>query len=239
MKNKELIQQEKLQRSANPRDSTAIDMDIGEGRIYDLRKGPRSSIIFNHGGYNNTGLFDDMDTSDSKSDCDSEALDVEWGQSGKVLRKKKGSRKGSSIGGMSNPIDLAASVGLLSNSTVEDCEAPGICCSCSKSSKCKTNKCQCREAGGACGDSCGCVPTKCENRGSNIIRVDVHDSPHSDVIEDDGTCSVNVDVEQNRSLAVHGAMLLQSALADKPPIDVKNVKREKGRKPLSDIGNTV
>ncbi|MCL7043437.1 hypothetical protein MKW94_030591, partial [Papaver nudicaule] len=229
MKNEELIQREK-QRLAHPRGSTAIDMDIGEGRIYDLRKGARSSIIFNQGGYN-TGLFDDMDTSDSKSDGDSEALDVEWGQSGKVLRKKKGSRKGSSFGGMSNSIDLTAAGGLFPSSTVEGSVAQSICCSCSRSSKCKTTKCQCRDAGGACGASCGCVPSKCENRESKM-RVDVHDSAQSDEIEDGETCSVNV--EQNKSLAVHGAMLLQSALADKPPINAK-----KGRKPLSDIGNTV
>ncbi|RZC45234.1 hypothetical protein C5167_038182 [Papaver somniferum] len=229
-KNEELIQREKSQRLANPRGSTATDMDIGLGHIYDLRKGPRSSNIFNQGGYSNTGLFDDMDTSDSKSDCDSETLDVEWGQSGKLPKKKKVSKKGSSLGVVSNPVDLTTSVGLFPNSTVEDSEVRSICCSCSKSSRCKTNKCQCRDAGGACGASCGCVPSKCENRESNKMRVDLHDSAHSDEIEEG---------EQNRSLAVHGAMLLQSALADKPPIDAKNVKRENGRKPLSDIGNTV
>ncbi|KAI3966217.1 hypothetical protein MKW92_030647 [Papaver armeniacum] len=239
MKNEELIQREKLQRLANPRGSTDIDVDIGLGRIYDLRKGPRISTILNQGVYSNTGLFDDMDTSDSKSDCDSETLDVDWGQSGKVTKKKKGSRKGSSLGGVSNPIDLTTSVGLFPNSTVEDSEARSVCCSCSKSSRCKTNKCQCRDAGGACGASCGCVPSKCENREANKMRVDLHDSANSDEIEEGGSCSVNVDGEQNRSLAVHGAMLLQSALADKPPIDAKNVKRENGRKPLSDIGNTV
>lgn len=102
MKNEELIQQEKLQ-------------------------GPRSFIIFNNGGYSNTGLFDDMDTSDSKSDCDSETLDVGRVQSRKVLKKKKGSRKGSSLEAVSNPIDLATSVGLFTNSTVGNCEFPSIC----------------------------------------------------------------------------------------------------------------
>ena len=42
--------------------------------------------------------------------------------------------------------------------------ASKVCCSCTKNSLCKTTKCKCRSSGGGCGDSCGCVASKCNNR---------------------------------------------------------------------------
>lgn len=45
----------------------------------------------------------------------------------------------------------------------------GGCCSCSKKSLCKTTKCECRAAGGPCGTSCGCTPSKCSNKEAEMV----------------------------------------------------------------------
>ncbi|OVA10479.1 Kinesin [Macleaya cordata] len=195
------------------------------------------STIFNYGGFN-IGLFEDMDTSESeKSDLECEAADDgEWKQSRKRLRKKKASKTGSGGGGASHPIDLSSSEDLVSDTPVEAAKNPFIvCCTCSKYSSCKTNKCECRESGGKCGESCGCVHMKCANR---EVKVELNGSSHSDEVKDSGTCSNTDDIEKSRALAAQGAMLLQSALAEKPN-DINNENRETRRKPLSDIGNTV
>ncbi|KAJ0260320.1 hypothetical protein HA466_0065400 [Hirschfeldia incana] len=42
-----------------------------------------------------------------------------------------------------------------------------MCCSCTKKSLCKTKSCKCRANGSGCGISCGCIASKCSNRGEN------------------------------------------------------------------------
>ncbi|CAI0406041.1 unnamed protein product, partial [Linum tenue] len=49
--------------------------------------------------------------------------------------------------------------------------ALGGCCSCSKNSLCKTNKCQCRAAKGGCGEGCRCSIAKCTN-GKRLAKKD-------------------------------------------------------------------
>lgn len=56
------------------------------------------------------------------------------------------------------------------NSVKMEKTAEGLCCSCSKNSLCKTNKCRCRSSGGSCGASCGCKRFKCTNREPNQLE---------------------------------------------------------------------
>ena len=109
-------------------------------------------------------------------------------------------------------------------------------CSCTKYSSCKTTKCECRADGGRCGTSCGCVATKCANRGSASTN-ESGESPETEIFEGSGSGSGSDEKEKSDALASHGAMLLQSALVEKPA----DTNDENGprRKPLSDIGNTL
>ncbi|XP_009108069.1 kinesin-like protein KIN-4C isoform X1 [Brassica rapa] len=43
-----------------------------------------------------------------------------------------------------------------------------MCCSCTKKSLCKTKNCKCRANGSGCGISCGCIASKCSNRGESV-----------------------------------------------------------------------
>ncbi|XP_062164836.1 kinesin-like protein KIN-4C [Alnus glutinosa] len=151
-------------------------------------------------------LLEDMDTSDSEHSGEEESGD-DWVESGKHRGRTRNSRTGSDV-----------------------------CCSCSKYSSCKTMKCQCRAARGSCGTSCGCVATKCANRGS-FSNNEFDESQGTDIFEGNGSGSASDEKEQSHALASHGAMLLQSALVEKPA--ETNDENEPRRKPLSDIGNKL
>ncbi|KAI4321438.1 hypothetical protein MLD38_034819 [Melastoma candidum] len=98
-------------------------------------------------------------------------------------------------------------------------------CSCSKTSSCKTARCQCLEKGSHCGELCGCISTKCTNR-SISPEIAPRDS------------SSSLEKVEDSELASQGAALLQSALTDKG--HANSVDDEKSRrKPLSDIGNKL
>ncbi|KAH7524747.1 hypothetical protein FEM48_Zijuj06G0152200 [Ziziphus jujuba var. spinosa] len=241
MQKGELIHQMKSQNSAlkkysmaSATDSKDSSLNIG-GHKYDLRKQDhRSSFI----------LLEDMDTSDSEN-SDVDAADDDWVADeldaadddsvvkGKRRMRKIVSKSGSSVGSdPSNTIDIG---GLKIDDSGDETvavsgETPAsICCSCSKYSSCKTTKCQCRSAGGFCGASCGCVPTKCANR-----ELDESLQPQGA----EGTVNGSGSDETKDGLLVsHGAMLLHSALVDKP-VETNDDGGTK-RKPLSDIGNTV
>lgn len=187
-----------------------------------------------------------MDTSDSEN-SDVDAADDDWVADevdaadddsvvkGRQRIRKRVSKSGncSSVGSHpSNTIDLE---GLKFDNSGDGTvavsgETPiSVCCSCSKYSSCKTTKCQCRSFGGFCGASCGCVPTKCANR-------ELDESLQPEVAE--GTVNGSgTDETEDRLLASHGAILLHSALAEKPA--ETNDDGGPKRKPLSDIGNTV
>ncbi|KAK6940261.1 Kinesin motor domain [Dillenia turbinata] len=240
----EILQQLKTQRLASKKISAeeatlpvVPPLDIGEGHIYDLRKGPRSSIIFNRNGGNiNLELLEDMDTSESDhSDMDSG--DDEWVESGKRLikRRSKSGRSGSGLQGSQSADNTNAGNSDAENSAEGTNAATekvdgGTCCSCSRGSFCKTLKCQCRANGSTCGSSCGCSASKCSNREATSVKVDSDDASQSDSqgIEDNAT---------EKNLVSHGAMLLQSALTEKPAEMTDDNGRK--RKPLSDIGNTL
>jgi hypothetical protein len=143
-----------------------------------------------------------MDISDEteSDDYDVEETDDEWKESGK-LRVGKGESKRRHSEDFSDK---------LSN------RFGGNCCSCSKSSTCKTTKCECKAMGNSCGSSCSCLATKRANRASTL----------DESLEP---------IQSELHLATQGAELLQAALADRPA----EANSDQGpRKPLSDIGNT-
>lgn len=164
-------------------------------------------------------------------DYDVEATDDEWIESGKLQAKKRDSRSGRS--------NMENKQSSNENSNVHDNSREGlpgvfgdtdICCSCTKSSSCKTAKCKCRTMGNICGKSCGCLETKCANRG----LVSKEEPAQSEVIEGiENDSSID---ETEKDLATHGAELLQSALV-KNQTETNNDRRP--RKPLADIGNAV
>lgn len=128
----------------------------------------------------------------------------------------------------------------ISDAESDDCDVDATddewvkpCCSCSKSSSCKTNKCQCRVAGNSCGKSCGCVATKCANR----ELVSNEEPPQLEVAEVNANGSSIQETNEDQLLATQGAELLQSALVEKQPSETNNDRVP--RKPLSDIGNTL
>ncbi|GLU16082.1 hypothetical protein SLE2022_325320 [Rubroshorea leprosula] len=206
---------------------------------YDLRKQDyRSSIM----------VLEDMDISGSEhSDVESE--DDEWVFSGDdeflnsvirpVRKRNHRNRNGGGSGPRVNRLDASNMEGGSKNSS-EKCITPqtgetasGLCCTCTKSSSCKTVKCQCRAAGGICGASCGCSSTKCSNREPSSTKVD----EEPDMGIGSGNVSEPDEMEKNQILASHGARLLLNALGDKASeTDGDNGTR---RKPLTDIGNTL
>jgi len=143
-----------------------------------------------------------MDISDEteSDDYDVEETDDEWKESGKLRvgkRESKSRRSEDFNDKLSNRFG-------------------GNCCSCSKSSTCKTTECECKAMGNSCGSSCSCLATKCANRASTL----------DDSLEP---------IQSKLHLATQGAELLQAALADRPA----EANSDQGpRKPLSDIGNT-
>uniref|UniRef100_A0A2C9U0L0 Kinesin motor domain-containing protein n=1 Tax=Manihot esculenta TaxID=3983 RepID=A0A2C9U0L0_MANES len=235
MQKAELIHQVKSQNLALKKysmrgqvDSEGIDLSTG-GHKYELRKqAHRSSVI----------LLEDMDTSQSEdSDVDDEWVqsdvdmaDDESARPNKRRFKNRVSRSGDNqnAGDVKDPEDEGSAAAM------EKTASAVVCCTCSKFSSCKTMKCQCRVAKGICGASCGCVASKCSNRDGNMLK---HDDLAREMSECAETGSGSEDIEKNRDLACHGAMLLQNALVEKPT--EKNDDGVVRRKPLSDIGNTV
>ncbi|KOM47746.1 hypothetical protein LR48_Vigan07g145000 [Vigna angularis] len=225
MQKSELIHQLKLLSVMRYSESEGYhDMNLG-GHKYDLRKmeNRRSTI-----------LLEDMDLSISDTEDDyvpEDVTDDEWVQSVKKLHfKKRKSRSSVSI--ENNPSNISSEDGK-DNSTEGNGGASGetasdMCCSCSKSSSCKTNKCKCRAMGGTCGSSCGCLVSKCANRSSISSESQVEGSGNDSSIEE---------ADKNRLLAAQGAELLQGALVE-GPADA-HPDNHGPRKPLSDIGNTL
>ncbi|KAG5122501.1 hypothetical protein JHK84_040841 [Glycine max] len=226
MQKSELIHQLKLLSAKRYSESLGglVYPDINGGHKYDLRKmeNRRSTI-----------LLEDMDLSVSDTESDdyvADATDDEWVASEKIHVRKRKSRSRhvsmennqSNISSEDVKDNSTEGVGGASGETVSD-----ICCSCSKSSSCKTNKCKCRTLGGICGSSCGCLASKCANRTSGS-----NESP----VEGTGNDSSIQEADKDHLLAAQGAELLQGALIGGPA----EAHSDHGpRKPLSDIGNTL
>ncbi|KZV37403.1 hypothetical protein F511_01271 [Dorcoceras hygrometricum] len=200
--------------------------NISEGHVYDLRpKEFRSSMVFDSG-LNGHELLEDMDTSDEYEPEASDLFtddDTEWERR---KRKPRQARKRNSK--TDNPLEI--SMDLEEKNLVKSTEQ--VCCSCSKSSFCKTSRCECRASGGDCNMSCSCEPSKCSNREEIYAK----DSVQAKFLEFSPHISGTDDAGKNQNLASHGAMLLQNALSEKPgnTNDGGNT-----RKPLSDIGNDM
>ncbi|XP_023750470.1 kinesin-like protein KIN-4C [Lactuca sativa] len=237
----ELIRQEKLKKmmmSKSFRKRSTNQDDDGEGHVYDLRpKGLRNSIAYNTSG-DLDELLEDMDTSDSDNSDNSDDwlhsddFQDEWGN-----RRKQTAKRNSKADFTDSEIQKTSPTE--EGSTGENPKVPfGECCTCSKSSSCKTMKCQCRAAEGMCSASCGCNPKKCSNRETAVV-VEQSDSrpplpapPVAVLVDGD------VNLSDDQELANRAAMLLESALGDKPA-EINNEVEGSKRKPLSDIGNKV
>ncbi|XP_022941355.1 kinesin-like protein KIN-4C isoform X1 [Cucurbita moschata] len=236
----ELIHQQNSALKKHSMRSTSDQINSG-GHNYNLRKqDQRSSII----------LLADMDTSDSDySDrySDDNDANYNWEKSMKRrhTRKQIIKAKGRSSMDVSDDTNNANNANFNSDSSgdgvvrvSEATTATTACCLCSKFSSCKTTKCLCRANGGACGLSCGCIPSKCSNRGSKSER---DESMQPDLVGDVENATENGETneDESRDLVSNGARLLQNALAERPseapPAEDGGAKR----KPLSDIGNTL
>ncbi|XP_050159290.1 kinesin-like protein KIN-4C isoform X2 [Malus sylvestris] len=227
MQRAELVHQNQALKKFAMNCSKDADLNNG-GHKYDLRKlENRASFI-----------WEDMDTSDSeKSDAEE---DGDWVMSRKRPSKKRKSKSGSSSGGGYNESEVknfggfkldASGDGIVSVKKSES----GVCCSCSKSSSCKTSKCECRSSAGTCGLSCGCAATKCSNRESASLVV--QESAQAEVSEGIRDEIGTDEAEKNQLLVTHGARLLQNALADNSSETTDD--GEPRRKALSEIGNTL
>ncbi|KAG8369179.1 hypothetical protein BUALT_Bualt15G0124300 [Buddleja alternifolia] len=193
-----------------------------EGHAYDLRpKGYRSSTIFNSG-LHGFEVLEDMDTSDDdqlENPNQFNDEDTEWELTKE--RKKRPTKKRNS-----------KTDNHLESSFESEQSNKGVCCSCSKSSLCKTSRCECRAGGGNCGLSCSCEPTRCSNREEASEK----DLVQPELNEPVGNISETDEIDRNNNLASHGASLLQTALSEKP------INTNDGgaiRRPLSDIGNNL
>ena len=133
----------------------------------------------------------DMDTAESSSEDSDAALsdDQDWVES----NKKRVAARPTRPKGLPRPSSERSSPDDEVPATEPSVEESSLaCCSCSKSSSCKTQKCECRAEGKSCGSGCGCVASKCANRAKE---------------------------EDAASLASQGALLLQGAFSDgqRPP----------------------
>lgn len=244
MQKSELVHQLKSQdillrkhHKSNAADSGDSSLNMGPHK-YGLRKQEHRASMF---------LFEDMDTSESDSsdgdaaeDDDDEWVvdddDEDWVESGKrPLRRRAKNGRHSSSDTQEPEINEVNDVNM--ESSGERTSSKGsteVCCSCSKSSSCKTSRCECRGAGSLCGLSCGCVSVKCTNRESASAK-ELEESSEQD--KSGALNNGNNEETGESNLASHGASLLQSAFGEKPVDSTDDAGAR--RKPLSDIGNTL
>ncbi|XP_038896818.1 kinesin-like protein KIN-4C [Benincasa hispida] len=208
------------------------------GHNYDLRKQEHGKSL---------AALADMDTSESDHadhSSDGEDANYDWERS---MKRRLGRKKFSKDKDRSS---MVVSAGINNIEFNLDSSGDGVlrgnestattidCCTCSKFSSCKTTRCECRANGGACGLSCGCVPSKCSNRGSKSDR-DASMRPDL-IIRDVRNALKNGETdEESRDLVSHGARLLQNALAERPSDAPTADDGGAKRKPLLDIGNTL
>ncbi|XP_020091220.1 kinesin-like protein KIN-4C isoform X1 [Ananas comosus] len=217
-----------------------------DGRSYALRKAPRTSQFFMQGRHSNFAFLDDMDISESEHSEEGEqdaedGSDSDWVESSKKIATKR-SKAAALLKPKSD--DISGEVNIKPEMPSEEGRpeieknGPGLCCSCSKVSSCKTRKCECRAAGSICGGYCGCVSSKCANREGEFIKEEMDGLSCIDAAEsgESYSSSDHVDDEKTMEMVSHGAMLLQRALTEN---QIKENLDGKPRRPLSDIGNTV
>ncbi|KAG7538717.1 Kinesin motor domain [Arabidopsis suecica] len=201
---------------------------------------------------NSTIVLEDMDTSDSEEsghEREDPDIDDEWKPEHESEREseqesviKLNRKRNFKVGRRRSSVVMRRSYEENSEAPSDDAVKSDVCCcTCSKSSSCKTMKCQCRATKGSCGPSCGCSSVKCSNR--NADGKENNSISESEALEN-GENSQESDEkdkdQQQQVLASRGAMLLQNALADKPGEETNDDGgTRRRRKPLSDIGNTT
>ncbi|KAG5034478.1 Kinesin-like protein KIN-4C [Glycine soja] len=216
----ELTHKLKLQSEALKRyseyvgDSEYSDLNVGVHK-YDLRKSEY---------HRSTHLLEDMDISETESD-DYDLTDDEWEESGKLrVRKRKSKTRRTGMENNQSNINNSEYFQKKSGDILVDTPgetASDICCSCSRTSSCKTTKCKCKAMGNSCGSSCSCLSTKCANRAS--------------ISNESQEPTQSASIEETDLLVTQGAELIQGALVDR----LDEINSDRGhRKPLSDIGNT-
>ncbi|EYU36459.1 hypothetical protein MIMGU_mgv1a000376mg [Erythranthe guttata] len=170
--------------------------------------GSRNYALLNSGVYGSQ-LLEDMDTSDDDESEESNLSnddEVEWVRTKERPRRQKQS--------------------------VQTTSVEGVCCTCSKSSSCKTSRCECRAASGMCSLTCTCTASRCSNR----VEIAPNGLLQQETIENGGNLFGSDERQRSHDLASHGVMLLQTALSEKPG----NANEGRVvRKPLSDIGNSL
>ncbi|XP_020548184.1 kinesin-like protein KIN-4C [Sesamum indicum] len=161
----ELSRQENLVKLALERHTNEMNeaygacvMNNSDGHAYDLRsKGSKNSNLLNSKVY--AFELEDMDTSDDDQREHprlSDDMDGEWVRTRETKKPQARKRNSKTDSHVETAADLEHSVVA---TTIER-----VCCSCSKSSTCKTSRCECRPASGNCTPSCSCGPNKCSNR---------------------------------------------------------------------------
>ncbi|KAL7127691.1 hypothetical protein ABFS83_14G268900 [Erythranthe nasuta] len=198
-----------------------------DGHVYDLRsKGSRNYALLNSGVYGSQ-LLEDMDTSDDDESEESNLSnddEVEWVRTKERPRRQSRRRNSKSESHVESIIN--------SEQSVQTTSVEGVCCTCSKSSSCKTSRCECRAASGMCSLTCSCTASRCSNR----VEIAPNGLLQQEKIENGGNLFGSDERQRSHDLASHGVMLLQTALSEKPgnANDGRVV-----RKPLSDIGNSL
>ncbi|KAF0935236.1 hypothetical protein E2562_031272 [Oryza meyeriana var. granulata] len=214
-----------------------------DGQSYAMRKSVRAShsLLYSK---NNFLWSDDMDISDSEkseeSDADWEASDADCGASDAdcVESSKKVRRRRKTVSSHLNPNLGSGTTRKNAKSEMASQEKPTSqkdlapqCCSCTKYSSCKTQKCECRSSGSQCGGDCGCIASRCSNRVDMKQEMDSSQKEGGETI--DIYSSDDVDDAKTQEIVKQGVMLLENAMSE------REVQEPKSRKPLADIGNSV
>ncbi|KAL6504271.1 hypothetical protein OROGR_026194 [Orobanche gracilis] len=242
IKKAEVSRQENLVKLALKRRSKELKVgsetsaaNNNDGHVYDLRpKEYRNSGILKSGAYG-FELLEDMDTSDdncSEYSNQSNDDDTEWEHTierSKRLARKRNSKTDNNV---ESVVDLEQPVMIdLELQSVKPKAIDIVCCTCSRNSFCKLSKwCECRAANGQCNRFCSCRVSRCSNR--EEINIKAAEAGGSRV----NVCEIDEN-ERTHDLASHGAMLLQTALSEKPAAVTNDGSAV--RKPLSDIGNSL
>uniref|UniRef100_A0A0E0CRD1 Kinesin motor domain-containing protein n=1 Tax=Oryza meridionalis TaxID=40149 RepID=A0A0E0CRD1_9ORYZ len=207
-----------------------------DGQHYAMRKSIRASHNL-HYSKNSFLWSDDMDISDSEksegSDADWEASDADYGASDADWEcSKKVRRRRQTVSSHLNPnpgsgtTQKSAKSVMASQEKSTSLDFAPQCCSCSKYSSCKTQKCECRASGSHCGGDCGCITSRCSN------RVDMKEEKEGGGVVEVSS-SDDVDDAKVQEIVKEGVMLLENSMSE------KEAQETKSRKPLADIGNGV
>uniref|UniRef100_A0A0E0K545 Kinesin motor domain-containing protein n=1 Tax=Oryza punctata TaxID=4537 RepID=A0A0E0K545_ORYPU len=212
-----------------------------DGQHYAMQKSIRASHTL-HYSKNSFLWSDDMDISDSEksegsdadweaSDADYGASDADWECSKKVRRRRQtvSSHLNPNLGSGTTHKNAKSEMASQEKSTSQDLSPQ--CCSCSKYSFCKTQKCECRASGSQCGGDCGCITSRCSNRVDMKQQIESSQKEGGGVI--DVSSSDDVDDAKAQEIVKEGVMLLENSMSE------KDAQETKSRKPLADIGNGV